>query len=479
MDADRTHHAHQGETMSSERTGFRGWVRARRPRRDAGQATMDYIGTLAVVALVIGAVVVAFTSSSGLIGERVAILVCKVLTVGQGGCGGSLPDGEARQPTGPCVVGSRGDEIKAGVSITFIEIGGNRGFVVEERSDGTFKVTQVQGGDVSATAGAGASTSFTIADNRVGLGASASVKGGVTFKGGQEWIVDSQEEVDRLTSAENWDRVDSVLEGAIPVGGSLLSGARDLFGIGEQFPEPDSVYVAGGLTAGGSAYAGYGSAVAQAGANGSRMLGYRHDNNTGENTYYFETTVDGKASAELAAVIDQVGGGVEGKMTVLTQVTVDADGNITRASRSALATGESKGLTNALFGGDVTPAMSEDVGTGTQWEATLPVRNGSDRDAVMALLASSGINPLGLGISQDGEGLDVDPLGSAFMDAVRDRGDLTRYDVNADDTTWFEGSGEVSAAAKLGLNGGYSTSSMEASNHQYWDGNGFADRTNC
>jgi hypothetical protein len=454
------------------------WVGARRPRADAGQATMDYIGTLAVVVLVIGAVVTAFTASSGLVGERAAQLICKVLTLGQGGCGGST-DGQDRQPTSPCVVGSRGDEISAGISVTFIDLGGNRGFVVEERSDGTFKVTQVQGGDVSATAGAGASTSFTIADNQVGTGASASVQGGVVFQGGREWVVGSQEEVDRLTSAENWSRLDQVLGGSNPVTGSVLPWVRDQLGIGEQFPDADSVYVAGGVTASGSAYAGYGSATASAEGSASRLLGYRHHNDSGENTYYFETTVDGSASAELAGVVDQLGAGVEGEVKVLTSVTVDPDGNIVKASRSALATGGSKGLTNALFGGDLTPLTSEDVGTGTQWDATLPVRDDADRDAVLALLASSGINPLGIGVDEDPFGTTLDPLAGDFMDAVRDRGDLTRHEVETDDTTWFEGSGEVAVGAKLGLSGGYSTSTMQASEHEYWDGTGFADRTNC
>jgi hypothetical protein len=270
-----------------------------------------------------------------------------------------------------------------------------------------------------------------------------------------------------------------VLGAANPVTGSALPWLRDRLGIGEQFPAPDSVYVAGGVTAGGSAYAGYGNATASGSATGSRLLGYRHHTTNGENTYYFETTVDAKASAELAGVVDQLGAGVDGKVKVLTSVTVDKNGDIVKASRSALATGKSKGLTNALFGGDPDPLMSEDVGTGTQWDATLPVRDDADRRAVLELLASSGVNPLGIGVDDEPSGTTVDPVGDAFMDAVRDRGDLTRHDVDADDTTWFEGSGEVAAGAKVGLSGGYTTSTMQASNHQYWDGNAFANRTNC
>ena len=139
----------------------------------------------------------------------------------------------------------------------------------------------------------------------------------------------------------------------------------------------------------------------------------------------------------------------------------------------------SAGLTNALFGGALTPVVSEQVGTGTQWEATLPVRGDADRAAVLALLGSSGINPLGLGVDADPSGTTLDPLAGAFMDAVRDRGELTRHTVDADDTTWFEGSGEVALGPKLGLSGGYSTSTMQASDHEYWDGTRFAGRTNC
>jgi len=53
------------------------------------------------------------------------------------------------------------------------------------------------------------------------------------------------------------------------------------------------------------------------------------------------------------------------------------------------------------------------------------------------------------------------------MDAVRDRGDLTRYDVDADESTWLEGSGEVALGPKVGLGGGYSTNTMTASDHVY------------
>jgi hypothetical protein len=462
--------------MRTVRTYLAEQARRRRPRSDAGAGTLEYVGIVGVAALLVVAVGLALSSNAPGVGNKVSAIICNILSGFQGNCGGIV--GPEREPTEPCVIGSDGDTIELGIGITFIDLGGNRGFIVEERSDGTFKVTRVQGGDVQATAGAGASTSFTIADNDFGGGASASISGGVVFQAGEEWIVDSQGAVDDLTTAENWSRVEDVLAAGNPFG-SILKGARDLFNIGPQFPPPTTVYVAGGLTGEGSAYAGAGSATAQASGAASRMLGYSHDNRNGNNTFYFETTVEGSAAAEAAGIIDQVGANLDGEMKVKTSVTVDSDGNIVSVSRSALAAGSSAGLTNVLFGGDFSPVTSDQVASGTQWDATLPIRTDRDRQAALSLLASSGINPLGLGVDADPDGLNVDPLASDFLAAVRDRGDLTRYDVELDDTTWLAGSGEVAVGAKLGLNGSYSTSEMTASDHQYWDGTQFADRTNC
>jgi hypothetical protein len=447
---------------------------------DGGQAALEHMAVLAVVTVVIAAVIVAFTANSPLIGERTSYLVCRVLTLGTGGCGGGPPSAQDRQPTGPCVVGTQGDLIALGAEIAFVKVGGNRAFQWEELSDGRFRVTQTSGGDVGATAGVGASTSFTFADNRVGVGASAGVSGGVTFKGGPEWIVDSREELERLISAENWDRFDSVVGAANPILGAV-GPLRRALGIGESFPPPKRVFVATGATAKASAYAGAGAAVATAGVEGSSLLGFSYEpEGNGEKTFYFETTVKGEAFAGVAGGADSVGARLKGKSTVLTSVTVDADGNVVRVKRSGLATGQSAGLTNALFGGDLTGVTTDKLGTGTQFDATLDVRTDADRRAVLALLASTGINPRGIGVNLDGSGsLLNDPLGNEFMQAVRDRGELTRYQVQADDTVWFEGAGEVAAGAKLSLNGGYTRTSMTAGNHEYWDGTRFAPRTNC
>jgi hypothetical protein len=437
------------------------------------------VGALAVVAAVLVLVMTAFAANAPVVGGRIAELVCEFVTAGQGQCGGSAPDGEARQPTASCVVRGDGDSMEGTVSVTFVELGGNRSFMKETRSDGTYKITQGVGGDASATAGVGASTSFTVNGNNVGTGASAGVSGGVTFSGGREWIVDSEAEADRLTSAEYWDRFDDLVGTTNPLVGPGLPWVRDKLGIGEVLPPPDRVYVAAGVSGEASAYAGAGPAVADASAGVTRLLGFSTSPGSGEREVYIETEVTGDAAAGLALGVDTAGGELSGQVKVLTTVTMDADGRLTKVSRSALSTGSSAGLTNALFGGGFAPLTSEQVGTGTQWEATLPISSDADRVAALSLLASTGVNPLGIGVRDDPGGFRPDPLGASFTDAVRDRGELTRHTVTTDESILLAGSGEVAVGPKLGLGGSYSNETMTAADHQYWDGNRFASRTNC
>ena len=155
------------------------------------------------------------------------------------------------------------------------------------------------------------------------------------------------------------------------------------------------------------------------------------------------------------------------------------DGEIVRASRTGLATGSSGGLTNVLFGEDFTTSSGEDVGTGVQYDATLEVDSDADRSAVEALIDSAGINAAGLGLDRFDPSGSIDPLANDFLDRVRQAGDLTRIDVTADDSTPFAGDVSVEAGAVAGINGEYTTRTMQYANPEFYDGTAFAPRTNC
>lgn len=438
---------------------------------DRGQATVEQVGVVALVAVVISAVLLAFTLNTAFIGSETARLVCQVLTLGTGDCG-SAAEAADREPTTPCPVAGESEKIRAGIGFTFAQIGADRGFAWEELSDGSFRVKQTVGTDGGLTAGVGATLAFTVADTDIGAGASASASANVRFEGGREWVVGSREELERLVTAENWDRVDDVV-GTVP-GGGALPWVRDKLGIGEQFPPPDRVFVAGGLYGDAGVYAGAG-AVASAGASASQLLGYSYSpGSPDEHTFYYKTTT----SADAAANVGLDGASLEGSVETLVSVTV-RDGDVVRASRTGVAVGSSGGLTNVLFGEDLTSRTGDSVGTGVQYDATLEVDDDADRTAVEQLLASAGIGAAGLGIDRFDPSGTVDPLGSAFTDRVREAGDLTRIGVTADDSTPFAGDVSLEAGAVAGLNGEYSTRTMQYSDPEFYDGTAFAPRTTC
>lgn len=446
---------------------------------DSGQATIEQVGVLAVVALVLTAVLSAFLANAPGIGDGAARLICQVLTVGQGDCGSGPLGAEDREPTTPCPVRAEGDTISLGIDIGFVGLGGNRGLLWEKQSDGTYRVRQTTGGDVTAVAGAGASLQLTVADTDLGAGAEAEARGGVRFEGGQEWVVSSQEELQQLIDADNWDRVDQVA-GGVPLVGGLFGAGRDLFGLGPQLPPPDRVYVAGGLFGDASAYAGAIGAQAEASGNTSRLLGYSYSpSDEGEHTFYYQTVLEGEAAASVLGLSGSEGAGLGGRAETLTSITV-RDGEVIRASRSGIATGEASGLTAALFGQDFSGDLDTTAAGGTQYTATLEVDDDQDREAVLALLASAGIDGATAGLTTTFDPTaPLDPLGGVFSDRVMAQGDLTRTDVTRSDSTPFDVGIGVAMGPVAGLDGGYSTTTLEYSSPEYFDGNGFVPRTTC
>lgn len=459
---------HQGRG-SRRRAGLRG---------DAGQTTVEQVGVLGVVALLIAALAAAFTLNATAISGDVARIVCQVLTLGQGDCGGGGTTAESREPLSPCLLAGRGDNINLGIGFTFVEIGSDRGIRWEQRSDGTYRVQQTQSARGGGTAGVGGQVSLTVMDTEMGAGASAGVSGGVVFEGGQEWIVSSAAERDRLLSAENWSRVDSLVQTA--PGGAVLPWIRDAVGLGETFPPPDRVFVAAGGYADGSAYVGAnGVATGRADASGSRLMGFSYSpDRPDDKTFYYKTTTEASALAGVVGLGESSGATLSGSVETMTTITV-RDGEVVQATRTGIAAGESGGLTNVLFGASPTLGTGSTVGGGVQYDATLDVRTDADRLAVASLVAGAGMDLRGTGITSLDPTGSFDPLSSLFTEAVQQRGDLTRVGVTPGGSTPFAVDASVEAGPVAGLSGGYSTSTMDYANPEYFDGTAFTPRTNC
>ncbi|WP_375426521.1 hypothetical protein [uncultured Friedmanniella sp.] len=131
-------------------------------RRSAGAATLEYSAAIAMVALLIGAVVVPMKAAP--VAETVRVALCKVYTaLGEGGsCGSPVPpdpDHPVEPPLDPkptrCKVTEHGEKVTSEVKIAFVKIGENAGFIETTYSDGTVTYTATDGASAGLTGGFG------------------------------------------------------------------------------------------------------------------------------------------------------------------------------------------------------------------------------------------------------------------------------------------------------------------------------------
>ncbi|WP_152361743.1 hypothetical protein [Microlunatus speluncae] len=169
-------------------------------RRDAGTATLEYLGALAMVAVLVISVVGSPVIESADIAVRNAIcrLIKAVGTVGANGqpitCD-EAPPGEPGQPTfdpkpDRCTVTKRTEKVSSVIKIAFIEIGDNAGFIETTYSDGTVAYTATDGGSAGVTGGFGAELDI----GKLSAGAQVDFGAGVEFDYGSTWIFKNADE---------------------------------------------------------------------------------------------------------------------------------------------------------------------------------------------------------------------------------------------------------------------------------------------
>jgi len=160
------------------------------PRTQSGQAATEYLGVLAVVAIVI--------VLTGTVAMVAGLPRAVVDTVKLGLCivGGDVcrPADAAALGLGPCVTGAEDHTRSTALSILFVKVGGGQQWSVEERSDGTFVVTASDGQSFGATAGAGL---------HLGSAFHVGVDGTVTagFNRGRAWVLPDRAAVEDLFAA--------------------------------------------------------------------------------------------------------------------------------------------------------------------------------------------------------------------------------------------------------------------------------------
>ena len=115
-------------------------------RSTSGQATIDYVAIVAVVAIVFGlAVAVAPAGAAGIVNAVTGQIRHALCVVGGGPC--------AALRSKPCTVASTRDLHHFAVKVLVVRIDHDRSVLREEMSDGTVRLTVTRSGAVGALRG--------------------------------------------------------------------------------------------------------------------------------------------------------------------------------------------------------------------------------------------------------------------------------------------------------------------------------------
>jgi hypothetical protein len=279
-------------------------------RRQSGQASIEWVALIALVAVVLGA---AGALTFGGLGPKVGWAIRRgICTVSAERCPRPPPD---RADLPPCPVKRSSREQDFHVELSFIDLGGGLGVQEEATSDGRVTVTFTNSGNGGGAVGVGASFQLGSVKADAGVSAAASVK----FTAGKSWTFPDQAAADRFVKRYGSDQ---------DLARHVLNDARrlcffcGLFGVhGPPKPPPaDVTYLEGGLhlTLGAEAKAIWGAHLS---ADLEAAIGHSDERATGRHTVYLR--VGDTASGELFA---SSGFGLTAGVSGVAQLTVDRRG---------------------------------------------------------------------------------------------------------------------------------------------------------
>lgn len=436
-------------------------LRSRRSER--GQGSLEIVGVIVLASILVLATTGTIVQTSPQLRAEVSYRICQILNIAGGGdC--EAPDAprspEDRLPDEPCVVGSQQGSVEV-TGAFVISVTAGKQLLIEELSDGTFRVTEVDLGKVGIGVGPGLDVSVTLDGKKYGAVAIATADAILAGQTGRTWNADDQGEVDDilngLIAEEVLDTVAPDLPGPkdIPIVGGL-PGIRNLDGppnptrllleqiIGD-LPEPDEEFVEGGL----EGNAGASISGITAGAGGEINLGvYLGAKKTKDGyTAYYKGKVGGSVFA--TAGLDDASAGASGE--ALFAVNLDKDG---KPESVTLTTG----YTLAAETGDLGSNTDDQKYVETQMNVPL-TGNALEDAAILAEMTNPAMLP-------------------SFIDRAKEDGTITRNTYSQDPNTYgltIGGSlvGDYGGSVK----GDFTTRELEDS--QYWDGNALVDRPDC
>lgn len=237
--------------------------RFRRPDRhaDSGQTTIEWLGIAAVcVALVLALI----TFAPGMGREIAQAVECLIQQVTGGGpCG--RPQTADGGPTTPCALSAESTNVELGVKVIAVTLDGSYGYIIEEMSDGTVKVTEVVRAEVGASEGKGGGVAINAGDQRAGARATAGARAAGFIELGDSWVFPNATEADEHIENTLVDRalrtnpvtglpgVNQIAKGAlglIGVGGNDVEGQRESTRVDVGILATGTAEAVGGVTSG-------------------------------------------------------------------------------------------------------------------------------------------------------------------------------------------------------------------------------------
>lgn len=316
-------------------------------RRQDGQATIEYVAVIAVLALLLMVTTAVASARAPGVANAVLGQFRRALCIVAGrGC--------ASQTLSVCVVGSDRTADHGAVTIAIVHLDGDRYVLRERLSDGTVRLTVASGGGLGVEGGIGGRAQFKLKGHSVGFDRGA--HGGIeaVLGHGDVYLARDDHEADEILRAirRHTLTIDPFGLVSIHVGG----------------PHPQSVFVEGGVRGLGQLDASALGASVSLGGVADAMLGASRNQQTGEVTILL--SAGGMGSALLDAALGGPSGASGGQVGL--SLTFDRDRHPTGLSLDAygiLTAGASlpAGLARVLQVGDG-QGQRNSATTSRRWE---------------------------------------------------------------------------------------------------------------
>lgn len=368
---------------------------ARRRRPESGAGALEYIGTIAVAAILVVAVALSVGSGDRVL-NAVKVAVCEIL--GGEDCGAQTTDITEALPT--CEVYTEGYKLHGEATAFSINLGANASLTLKQdvAPDGTERwlVQESGGAELGVHAMFGQEGKF-----GVGEGLSAEAKAKLTASGGRTFAFDSETEArDYMEAAVQQAGKEAAAAGSpLPRGVDMWIADKVTGTSYEQPGEPLAYYGEVGSQVTGGAGAAAPGAGANVEAGRTNVLGVKHEPATDgkgpRTTFYY------KGSQELAGQLQVVGQGPDGSLRgeVVVAVTME-DGQPgsakIEASGKVRAGFFAEGNMNVPLGGNLpsgSAALGVDGGDFVQGRVALEMdlTNPDNLDALADVTQSTGM----------------------------------------------------------------------------------------